>query len=393
MEEEKTTDINEENSTESTEPMEPVKPAEPVEPVGPTEPTEPAQPVKPINPIEPVNKLQSVSEPVKKFLNKPCKMIAPVAIVVVGVLISLGAMYLNPSIFAINNDTNGAEKPLTIEDAGAIAIEFINENMLQGEMAASIIESAEESGIYRIKLKIAEEEFDSYITKDGRFLFPQFIDIEEIEKEKEVVKADRPDVKVFVMSYCPYGLQAQKMFLPVYELLKDEADINIYYVDYIMHDKPEIDENLRQYCIDLEQKDKYYDYLNCFVYGATGDAAKCITSAGIDATNLNACIARVDQEFNITEQYNDKSTWQNGQFPQFGLHTDLNQQYEVQGSPSIIINGKTTEIATRSPENFKSIVCESFNIAPEKCSQTLSDEVPAPGFGYGIGGSSDGECK
>ena len=394
MEEEKnTTDINEENSTETTEPVEPVEQAEPMKPTEPVEPAEPVEPVEPISPTEPVNKLQSVSEPVKKFLNKPCKMIAPVAIVVVGVLIGFAAMYLNPSIFAINNDTNGAQKSLTIEDAGARAIEFINENMLQGEMAASIIESAEESGIYKIKLKIEEEEFDSYITKDGRFLFPQYIDIEEVEKEKEVVKADRPDVKVFVMSYCPYGLQAQKMFLPVYELLKDQADLNIYYVDYIMHDKPEIDENLRQYCIEQEQEDKYYDYLNCFVYGATGDAAKCMASAGVDATNLNACIARVDQEFHITEQYNDKSTWQNNQFPQFGLHTDLNQQYEVQGSPTIIINGKTTEISSRAPENFKSIVCESFNIAPEKCSQTLSDEVPAPGFGYGIGGSSNGECK
>ena len=164
-----------------------------------------------------------------------------------------------------------------------------------------------------------------------------------------------------------------------------------------MHDKPEIDENLRQYCIDIEQQDKYYDYVNCFVYGATGDSAKCIASANVDVARLNACIARIDQEFSITEQYNDKSTWQNDKYPKFDLHKELNEEYSAKvdqwGSPSIVINGKITEIATRSPENFKSIVCESFNIAPEKCSQTLSDEVPAPGFGYGIGGSCNGQCK
>jgi hypothetical protein len=118
-----------------------------------------------------------------------------------------------------------------------------------------------------------------------------------------------------------------------------------------------------------------------------------MASAGIDATKLSACVAKVDQEFSITEQYNDKSTWVNKQFPKFGLHTDLNKEYEVKGSPTIIINGKTTEINPRSPENFKSIVCESFNTAPEKCSQTLSEEAPSPGFGKGVGNSSGGECK
>jgi glutaredoxin len=390
MEEKNMTDINEENSTESE------GSTESTEPVQPTEPVKPVEPVEPVNRIEPMKKLQGVSEPVKKFLNKPCKMIMPAAIVVVGLLIGLTAVFLNPSILAVNNSNNvnnGAQVSLTIEQAGERAIKFINENMLQGGITASITESAEESGIYKIKLKIEEEEFDSYMTKDGRFLFPQFIDIEEVEKEKQVTKADRPDIKVFVMSYCPYGLQAQKMFLPVYNLLKDEADIEVYYVDYIMHEKEEIDENLRQYCIGQEQENKYYDYLNCFVYGDTGDSAKCMASVGIDKTKLNACVAKVDKEFSITEQYNDKTTWVNEKFPKFGLHTDLNKEYGVKGSPSIIINGKATEISPRSPENFKSIVCESFNIAPEKCSQTLSEEVPSPGFGGGVGNSSGGECK
>jgi glutaredoxin len=390
MEEKNMTDINEENSTESE------GSTESTEPVQPTEPVKPVEPVEPVNRIEPMKKLQGVSEPVKKFLNKPCKMIMPAAIVVVGLLIGLTAVFLNPSILAVNNSNNvnnGAQVSLTIEQAGERAIKFINENMLQGGITASITESAEESGIYKIKLKIEEEEFDSYMTKDGRFLFPQFIDIEEVEKEKQVTKADRPDIKVFVMSYCPYGLQAQKMFLPVYNLLKDEADIEVYYVDYIMHEKEEIDENLRQYCIGQEQENKYYDYLNCFVYGDTGDSAKCMASVGIDKTKLNACVAKVDKEFSITEQYNDKTTWVNEKFPKFGLHTDLNKEYGVKGSPSIIINGKATEISPRSPENFKSIVCESFNIAPEKCYQTLYEEVPSPGFGGGVGNSSGGECK
>ncbi len=324
---------------------------------------------------------------------KACGVIIPLAMMIAGALIAGAIIRINPAILAGSNSNNNTEKLLTIEKAEDRAVSFINENMLQEGATASVIESAEESGIYRIKLKIQEDEFDLYITKDGRFLFPQFIDIEEFEKEKQIVKADRPDVKIFVMSHCPYGLQAEKMFLPVYELLKDEADMGIYYVDYIMHGKQEIDENLRQYCIELEQGDKYYNYLNCFVYNSAGDAKKCLAESGVDETRLDACIARVDQEFKVTAQYNDKSTWRNGLFPKFDLHADLNQKYDVKGSPTIVINGKRTEVSPRSPENFKNIVCEAFNAAPEQCSQTLSEEVPAPGFGSGKGGSSNGECK
>jgi hypothetical protein len=32
-----------------------------------------------------------------------------------------------------------------------------------------------------------------------------------------------------------------------------------------MHDKKEIDENNKQYCIQKEQNDKYSDYLKCFL--------------------------------------------------------------------------------------------------------------------------------
>ena len=398
MEEKNISNTNE-NEESLIKPAEPVEPAETADTAEPAEQTEPADPARFANPSEQIsapdsaNALKKLSGPVNKFLNKPCKMILPAAIVAVGAVIGLASVYLSPSISEIEHGSDSGKNLMTIEEAGARAIDFINENMLQGGMTASILESAEESGIYKIKLKIQEEEFDSYITKDGRFLFPQFIDIEEIEKEKEVVKADRPDVKIFVMSYCPYGLQAQKMFLPVYELLKGQADISVYYVDYIMHDKQEIDENLRQYCIEQEQADTYYDYLNCFVHGDTGDFAKCAKNSGIDQAKLDACVARVDQEFSITEQYNDQTTWQNGQFPKFDLHSDLNEQYEVQGSPTIVINGKTTEINPRSPENFKKIVCESFNAAPEECSQTLSEETPSPGFGGGTGDSSGGQCQ
>jgi len=178
--------------------------------------------------------------------------------------------------------------------------------------------------------------------------------------------------------------------LPVYDLLKDKADMGIYFVSYIMHEKEEIDENLNQYCIQKEQKAKFSNYLNCFA--KEGESEKCLTEANIDKAKLSACVSETDVQYDITVQYNDKSTWLNGRFPKFGVHSGLNEQYGVQGSPTIVINDTVVSVDPRSPEKFKETVCQAFASEPEECSRALSNEAPSPGFGGGTG-SSGGSCQ
>jgi hypothetical protein len=176
-----------------------------------------------------------------------------------------------------------------------------------------------------------------------------------------------------------------------------------------MHDKEEIDENLKQYCIAEQQEEKFSDYLKCFV--VDGDSEKCLTQTLIDATKLTACISGIDTQYRITEQYNDKSTWLSGYYPLFGVHADLNDKYGVGGSPTIVINDITIvsnaqqcpegDFACvvisgldRSPESFKTAVCSAFDLEPEECAQTLSSDSPVPSFGAGTSASSDGaQCK
>ncbi len=306
--------------------------------------------------------------------------------ILVGIVIGAAAVYFNPGIFNIQATQGQEDGFLSLDQVSEKTIKFINESILQGQGAASIIEAVEENGIYRIKLNIEGDEFDTYVTKDGNLLFPQSIDM----AEEEVVKSDNPDVKLFVMSYCPYGLQAEKMYLPVYELLKDKANMEIYFVDYAMHDKQELDENLRQYCIQKSDKEQYYNYLSCFV--KDGDSGKCLTQAGIDQSWLDSCIQETDQEYKITEYYNDTSTWMSGVYPQFNIHKELNEQYGVGGSPTMVINDKVVSVSPRSPENFKQIVCEAFNNTPQECSQILSEEIPPSSFGW-EGSSNEGSCE
>ncbi len=323
------------------------------------------------------------------------KLSIPISIIIAGLIIAGAFIYTNQE-----KTEKGEEQALASQEAAQIAVDFINQNLLQEGTTASLLDVAEENGVYKVHLKVGEGEYDSYITRDGKIFFVEGIDLESSlastqeegsEATGEIPKQDIPDVKLFVMSYCPYGLQAQKMFLPVYDLLKDKADMGIYFVYYIMHGKDEIDENLIQYCIQKEEKEKYSDYLNCFV--VSGDSQSCLSEVNIDETKLSNCITETDSQYSVTEKYNDQSTWLSGTYPLFDVHLDLNQKYSIGGSPTVVINDQAVNVNPRSPENFKKIVCQSFNSPPEECSQTLSDEVASAGIGGGTGSSSGGQCE
>lgn len=324
----------------------------------------------------------------KKFFEKGFLNSVTVGIIVAGLAIGLSLVYINQK-----KSVASVGESLTPQQAAQKAISFINENMLVDGVSASLIDAIEQNGVYQIKFKVEEEEFESYVSSDGKLLFVQGIDLENgsSDKDQGMVKTDMPNVKLFVMSYCPFGLQAQKALLPVYDLLKDKAEIGIYFVDYVMHGKKEIDENLRQYCIQKDQEDKYYDYLSCFV--RDDDYEGCFSSAGIDQGKVSSCVSATDQEYGITEKYDDKSTWLSGIYPKFDVHTVLNKEYGVAGSPTLVINDVVAKPNSRSPEEYKNIICQAFNSPPEECSQTLSGETPQSSFGVGTGGSDGGSCE
>lgn len=207
-----------------------------------------------------------------------------------------------------------------------------------------------------------------------------------------VTKSDKPVVELFVMAYCPYGLQMEKAFLPAWELLKNTANFSIKFVSYSMHGKKEIDENTRQYCIQTEQPDKYDAYLNCFFTAGSNDGseanyATCLTSAGVNVAKLNTCVSSTDNKFGITAKFNDKSTWLSGSYPLYPVNADLNDKYGVQGSPTLVINGAQAEVG-RTPEAVKEAICAAFNNAPAVCAQKLSATSAVAGFGSGAGANT-----
>ena len=282
------------------------------------------------------------------------------------------------------------------------AEKFINENLMSPDTQAKIKEIIEENGLYKITVSVGSQNIVSYVTKDGKSLFPQAYDMDQAatgqtnsdqNANQTITKKDVPEVELFVMSYCPYGLQIEKGILPAIELLGSKIKFSLKFVDYVMHGDKEIQENLRQYCIQKEGFAEIDNYLKCFVKQDNSDA--CLKEAKIDVLGLNSCISATDAQFKITQNAKDKSLWSNGQFPPFDIYKADNTKYNVSGSPTLIINGTKAAASKRDPQSLLSLICSGFSTQPDECSQKVSGDAPSPGFGEGAaaGSNTSGGCS
>lgn len=286
-------------------------------------------------------------------------------------------------------------KILTLNEAKIKTEQFINDNLMKSNGKAIIKTITEESGLYKTIVDIGrKEDIDSYITKDGKIFFPQVMNIDEVEKENKqqktetnqqdstpltVNKTDKPKVEMFVMSYCPYGIQIEKGIIPVIETLKDKIDFELKFCDYLMHEKKELDEQLLQYCVQKQGSNKVINYLKCFL--KDGKSKECVSAVGVNDAVLNLCITTTDKEYRVTEQYNNRDTWKNGNFPVFDVYKKDNEKYKIAGSPSLVINGSNVSSGRSAAELLKTI-CAGFNNPPEECKIQLSSTKPSTGFGF-----------
>lgn len=326
---------------------------------------------------------------------------------------------------ALETDLAGCRADKNIEGGGILdskkavelAVDYINHDLLKdGKVAVSDYKADEVSGIYEFNINIDGKDYDTYVTKDGEIMFAQAHKItvddnsnsqgtipkvtivpETNEVDKTNADNNKPDVKLFVMSYCPFGLQAQKMYLPVYNLLKGKVNMGIYFVDYAMHGKKELEENLRQYCIQKEQSGKYAEYLDCFTSSTPGadgigGYSKCLDEAGVDKTKLDLCVATTDSKFKVLADYAGSSTWINGRYPKFAVNGAENEQYGVEGSPTVIINGDKVNVSQRSPQKFLETICNVFKEKPAECGTKLDSQQMSTGFGKGAASNSSGGC-
>jgi len=146
---------------------------------------------------------------------------------------------------------------------------------------------------------------------DGKIFVTGFVDISEKSTNTDsnstadtskIPKADKANAQLFVMAFCPYGNQAEAAMKPVYDLLKNDATITLRYIvsknsdgSYSsLHGDQELNEDVRELCVQKYQPTKLWDFVSAINSGATSTNVDSLwegiaTSAGVDVSSVKTC--------------------------------------------------------------------------------------------------------
>ncbi|VVB61324.1 Gamma interferon inducible lysosomal thiol reductase (GILT) [uncultured archaeon] len=265
---------------------------------------------------------------------------------------------------------------------------FIQDTLLQGAVQVSIENITEEKGLYKFSVIVdGKPAAVSYATKDGAILFTQAIDVENAKKQVSEAKAkqeeapklnktDVPKVQLFVMSQCPYGIQAENAIKPVLDALKNKISFELRFIANrnddgtfsSLHGQPEVQEDMRQACA-MNVYANYMDYVICRNSDIKGsDWQSCAAKNNINAELIKACSEGSEGEGLLAR------------------NIALGNKMGVGSSPTVIINSQNYR-GQRTPESFLTAICSTFNNPPKECSEQLGteqtpvDEAPHTGCG------------
>ena len=166
-------------------------------------------------------------------------------------MVSTLVLFVLAVVLIINGSGTGITGgAITAAEAGELLSDLYEKSGAQGLELDSV---QEVSGVYQVNFLYQGASIPVYITKDGELagsLNPTVFGDSAPEAQpepEEIPKSDKPEVELFIMSYCPYGTQAEKGILPVVALLGDKIDFKIRAVHYVLHGDKE----------DLEKRNMY----------------------------------------------------------------------------------------------------------------------------------------
>ena len=194
----------------------------------------------------------------------------------------------------------------------------------------------------------------------------------------EPVKSSRPSVELFVMSFCPYGVQAENAMAPVSGLLGSKTDIKVRYIATVngetvdsvksLHGLLEAKEDLRQLCVAKSYPDIFWDYLNLI-------NAQCYPIYK-NATQLESCQKNVTATLDIDNQKIETCAGGSEGMALLKIDETITSNLKVTGSPTLFINGQKYS-GQRTPDAYKQFICARFDTPPAECSVNLSAQAAA----------------
>jgi len=247
----------------------------------------------------------------------------------------------------------------------------------------------ETSGVYEFELTVNNQKYTSFISKDGKFLFPSVVKLDitpttaptkttntDQQKKltcKDVKKSKDSNLTAYVVSQCPYGLQMQRVFkTAINEQPELEKSLTIRYIGAVengkvtsMHGEEEATENLRQICIREEQKTLFWPYLSCYMQA--GKSEECLTNSGVDTTGLTSCMTDKNKGLKYAQ-----------------ADFTLANKFGVSGSPTLIVNNKQTvsefDFGGRVANTMQDLVCCGSQTQASFCQNKISADEAAVSF-------------
>ncbi|MBR9679163.1 MAG: hypothetical protein GON13_02760 [Nanoarchaeota archaeon] len=182
-------------------------------------------------------------------------------------------------------------------------------------------------------------------------------------------------VDFFVMSFCPFGSQAEEILKPVYDVFKNDVLFEPHFVIYSnyqsgfpnycideenvycsMHGISELNEGVRQLCIwQYYDEDTWWDYVGCINSECSSANVEecwsgCAVKTGVNVNKIQTCL---DTEA-IDLLSVDKA---------------LGDSLEVRGSPTLFFNGVSYQ-GVRSVDGYKQAIC-SIDSSLSGCSEII----------------------
>jgi len=148
----------------------------------------------------------------------------------------------------------------------------------------------------------------------------------------------KPQVELFVMSYCSYAVDAEKELLPFFSKYIDEIDFKLRFIvskkpqsadevdedpEFIsLHGETELIENLRQMVIAELYPDQYFDYLLCRADHLKEAWTLCAQKMGLDVEKIASMVEMPETRHRFLQDIERK------------------EELGIQGSPTLVIDGR-----------------------------------------------------
>ena len=148
----------------------------------------------------------------------------------------------------------------------------------------------------------------------------------------------KPEVELFVMSYCPYGVQAEQELLPFFEKYGDTIDFKLRFIvnkkevseedtnrkmEFTsLHGEPELIENKRQMVIAERYPEKLFDYLLCRADHLEEAWVNCAKDVGLDVGRIAQAMESEKITLDLVEE------------------AQRTEALNIKGSPTLVIDGR-----------------------------------------------------